>query len=193
MPRTTETCHQAFQRGLEDRKAYSLSSGARRLREALDGPHRVRETINNIAEDLRFKRRRSSYPRPLGCCTSEEKATWLKSVPTMLAYDLGYNVIPAIRALRLDGVPDHVIRGCIDRAKEAVATIINQCEEARITLSYGIRLEYTRLRAGESTILPLVQSIEDLIEDALQDAEPWLKAGSQGGTANYPTQSSIPV
>lgn len=174
MPRTTETCHQAFQRGLEDRKAYSLSSGARRLREALDGPHRVRDTINNIAEDFRFKRRRSSYPRPLGSCTSEEKATWLKSVPAMLANELGYNVVPAIKALRLDGVPDHVIRSCIDRAKKAVPAIIDQCEDVRITVSYGIRSEYTRLRAGDSTILPLVQSVEDLIEDALRDAKPWL-------------------
>jgi hypothetical protein len=174
MTRTIETCHQAFQRGLDDRKAYTLSSGARRLREALDGPQRVRETINNIAEALRFKRYRSSYPRPLGSCTSEEKATWLKSVPAMLANELGYNTVPAIRALRLDGVPDHVIRSCIDKAKKAVSAIIDQCEDVRITLSYDIRSEYTRLRAGESTVLPLVQSVEDLIEVTLRDAQPWL-------------------
>ena len=37
----TKTCHDAFQRGLDDRKAYDLSSGARRLRESLDGLQRT--------------------------------------------------------------------------------------------------------------------------------------------------------
>ena len=168
----TETCYEAFQRGLDDRKAYNLSSGARRLSESLDAPQRISATIANIAAYRKFKRRGGG--RPLGSCTSDDAALWLKRRPQNIAYDLAYNVVPAIKALARDGVPPAVVNGCLARATRVVPVILDDCEAARINLSHGIRTEYTRMKAGQSTVQPLVDALVELIEVTLRDAEPWL-------------------
>lgn len=167
-----KTCHDAFQRGLDDRKAYDLSSGARRLRESLDSPQRISETLRNIAANHQFKVR--GYGRYFGCCTSDGAAMWLKRRPQNLAYDLAYNVVPAIKALARDGVPPAIVNRCLARAHSVTPTIIDHCEEARIALRRGVRPEYTRMKAGQSTVQPLLDAVETLIEVTLRDAEPWL-------------------
>ena len=180
----TETCYEAFQRGLDDRKAYNLSSGARRLSEALDAPQRISATIANIAAYRKFKRRGGG--RPLGSCTSDDAALWLKRRPQNIAYDLAYNVVPAIKALARDGVPPAVVNGCLARATRVVPVILDDCEEARITLRRGIKHEYKLMKSGGSTVLPLVNAVERLIKGTLKVAQPWIDQGSPVVTAKYP-------
>ena len=182
MPYTYETCHEAFQRGLDDRKAYALSSGARRLRESLDGPQRISETLRNIAEDLKFKRR--GYYRYFGVCTSDDADVWLKSVPAQLALDLGYNVVPAIYALAADSVPHAIVGKCSSRANSVTPTIIDHCEEARIALRRGVKRELRMMKTGGSTVQPLVDAVERLIKGTLKVAKPWIDQGSSQVTPN---------
>jgi hypothetical protein len=168
----TKTCYEAFQRGLDDRKAYNLSSGARRLGESLDAPQRASETITNIAAYRKFKRRGGG--RPLGCCTSNDAALWLKRRPQNIAYDLAYNVVPAIKALARDGVPPSVVNGCLARATRVVPVILDDCEEARIALRRGIKHEYKLMKSGGSTVQPLVNAERALISATLTAVKPWI-------------------
>ncbi len=186
MPYTYETCHEAFQRGLDDRKAYPLTLGDYKIRESLRGLGRISETITKIAEDLKFKRR--GYYRYFGACTSDDADVWLKSVPAQLALDLGYNVLPAIYALAADSVPHAIVGKCSSRANSVTPTIINHCEEARIALRRGVRTEYTRMKAGQSTVQPLVDAVVELIEVTLRDVKVWIDQGSPEVTAKYPVQ-----
>jgi hypothetical protein len=187
MPYTYETCHEAFQRGLDDRKAYPLTLGDYKIRETLRDLQRISETITKIAADHRFKVR--GYGRYFGCCTSDDAAVWLKRRPQNIAYDLGYYVIPAICALAGDGVPAHIVRACVARANSVTPTIIDDCEEARIALRRGVRTEYTRMKAGQSTVQPLVDAVVELIEVTLRDVKVWIDQGSPEVTARYPAQS----
>ena len=184
MPYTKETCQDAFQRGLQNRKAYPLSSGARRLRESLDGPQHVSETLRNIAADLKLKAR--DYERYFGACTSDDADVWLKSVPAQLAFDLGYDVLPAIQALTLDGVPIDVVSRCVARANSVTPTIIDHCEEARIALRRGVKRELRMMKTGGSTVQPLVDAVVELIEVTLRDVKVWLDQGSPEVTAKNP-------
>ena len=168
----TKTCHDAFQRGLDDRKAYNLSSGARRLGESLDAPQRISATIANIAAYRKFKRRGGG--RPLGCCTSDDAALWLKRRPQDIAYDLAYNVVPAIKALACDGVPPAVVNRCLARANSVTPTIIDHCEAARIALRRGIKHEYKLMKSGGSTVQPLVNAERALISATLTAVKPWI-------------------
>jgi hypothetical protein len=172
MPHTYKTCHEAFERGLEDRKAYTLSSGARRLRESLDGPQRISETLRNIAADIRCKGH--GYSRLFGSCTSDDAAVWLKRRPQNIAYDLGYNVVPAIKALARDGVPADAVSRCLASASSVIPAILDDCEAARINLSHRIRTEYTRMKAGQSTVQPLVDAEKALISATLTAVKPWI-------------------
>ncbi len=184
MPYTYETCHEAFQRGLDDRKAYPLTLGDYKIRESLRGLGRISETLRNIAEDLKFKRR--GYYRYFGVCTSDDADVWLKSVPAQLALDLGYNVVPAIKALARDGVPPAVVNGCLARATRVVPVILDDCEGARIALRRGVKRELRMMKTGGSTVQPLVDAVVELIEVTLRDVKVWLDQGSPEVTAKYP-------
>ena len=187
MPYTYETCHEAFQRGLDDRKAYPLTLGDYKIRESLRGLGRISETLRNIAEDLKFKRR--GYYRYFGVCTSDDADVWLKSVPAQLALDLGYNVVPAIKALARDGVPPAVVNGCLARATRVVPVILDDCEGARIALRRGIKHEYKLMKSGGATVQPLVDAVERLIKGTLKVAQPWIDQGPPQVMPN--TQRSI--
>ena len=169
MSRTNNACQKAYDGGLEARKAYPLRLGGYKLRESHDFPVRVRRTINNIAADARGKAR--GYGRPFGSCTSDDAATWLKSVPALITRELTYNVLPAIEALAADGVPEATVRECVNRAEAEAKTILSRCVAAEAVLRQGIKAEYTRMKAGGSTLLPLVDALENLIEDALDDVK----------------------
>ena len=187
MPYTYETCHEAFQRGLDDRKAYALSSGARRLRESLDSPKRISETIKNIGADIRC----GGYGkgRLFGACTSDEAAEWLQSVRAQIAYNLAYNVVPGIEALKRDGVPDDVVSSRVASASTVMPAFLDHCDEARIELSYDIQPEYDMMESGGSTVQPLVDAVERLIKGTLKVAQPWIDQGSSQVTPI--TQRSI--
>jgi hypothetical protein len=172
MTRTNNACQKAYNEGLEARRTYPLRLGGYKLRESHYFPDRVRRTINNIAADARGKAR--GYGRPFGSCKSDDAATWLKSVPAMIARELTYNVLPAIEALAADGVPDSIVRECVSRANAEARTILSQCEVAEAVLKQGIKAENSRMKAGNSTLLPLVDTLEDLIEDALDDVKEWV-------------------
>jgi hypothetical protein len=105
---------------------------------------------------------------------SDDAATWLKSVPALIARELTYNVLPAIEALAADGVPETTVRECVNRAEAEAKTILSQCVAAEADLKQGIKAEYTRMKAGNSTLLPLVDALEDLIEDALDTVKAWV-------------------
>ena len=183
----TKTCHDAFQRGLDDRKAYDLSSGARRLRESLDGLQRTSDTLRNIAANIKFKVR--GHGRLLGACTSNDAAEWLRSVPAQRAYNLGHNVVPAIKALARDGVPADTVSRCLASASSVIPVILDDCEAARIALRRGIKHEYKLMKSGGSTVQPLVDAVERFIKGTLKVAKPWIDQGSPVVTPN--TQRSI--
>jgi hypothetical protein len=172
MSRTNNACQKAYNEGLEDRRAYPLRLGGYKLRESHDFPVRVRNTINNIAADARAKA--SGYGRSFGSCTSDDAATWLKSVPALIARELTYNVLPAIEALAEDGVPEAIVRECVSRANAEARTILSQCEAAEAVLKQGIKAEYTRMKAGGSTLLPLVDAEKALISATLTAVKPWI-------------------
>ena len=168
----TKTCHRAFQKGQEARGAHPLRMGAYKLLESSDLLRRIRQTTLNIAADAKAKAK--GYGRPFGSCTSDDAATWLKSVPALIAHELAYNVIPAIEALAVDGVPDAVVRSCVGRAQAEAKIILSQCEAAAAILKQGVKPEYDRMKAGNSTLLPLLDAVDDLIETTLYDVRPWV-------------------
>jgi hypothetical protein len=82
-----------------------------------------------------------------------------------IAFDLGYYILPAINALGGDGVPASVVKQCASIAASRERPIVDQCEYARNRLRLGIGHEYTLMKAGDSTILPLIDAVIDLIND----------------------------
>lgn len=136
---------------------------AYKIRECRDNLQRNLHTVASIADYLCARRseRRSSM---LVGCTEEDKGYRLKRVPEIVADELGYNLIPAVKALSLEGVPAVDIKLFIRTIKPQVDQLLADCDAARGATARSIKPEYAALKAGYS-------SMEQISADALNIAE----------------------
>jgi hypothetical protein len=151
---TKMTPHAAFLRAMEDRikKRPFKTISAYKIRESRDNIVRRIDTLTEIISMLSTG---ETYPVPilLGGCTTEDKAIWLKHLPGNLAGLLGGNLIPAVQALNVEGVPDAVINSFVQSIKGKVLQLLKECDAMQADTNPSIRGEYTRMKAGHSEML----------------------------------------
>jgi hypothetical protein len=155
MPKTT--CHDAFEEAQKCRAGYPLTSGAYKLRDTHRALSRMRVTIDAIAD---YRNRPGSYAvgQTLGqCCTTEDKAIWLKNLPKQVADMLGHDILPAIAALTGDGITKREVARELASATSDVNSLLRDCEEVRVSLSAGgIGHEYKAMKQGQSHLRELL-------------------------------------
>ena len=150
------TCHDAFDAAQKRRTRYPLQSGRYKLGDAQNSISRMLDTTDAIADCLN---RPSSYStgQTLGhCCTTDDKAIWLKNVPTQIADMLGHNILPAIAALTGDGVTKAEAQRRLSRANLDARRLIADCEAVRLRLKAGIGREYSAMKQGQSHLRELL-------------------------------------
>jgi hypothetical protein len=62
------------------------------------------------------------------CCTTEDKAFWIKSIPAQVANHLGYDILPTIAALTNDGLSKRDTDTAFDTAKQKTEALLEDCE-----------------------------------------------------------------
>ncbi|OYU75475.1 MAG: hypothetical protein CFE32_14160 [Alphaproteobacteria bacterium PA3] len=139
---------------------------AYKVRESDDNLQHNLRTVRSIAEYLRARPgdRRSSM---LVGCAEEDKAYRLKRVPEIIARELGYNLIPALEALTLDGVPEADIITFLQSIKPQVDRVLAECDAIQMATSRSIKSEYADLKAGESALAALCADALDIAEQAV--------------------------
>jgi hypothetical protein len=100
-------------------------------------------------------------------CTSEDKHFWLKSVPNLVAWCLGYEVLPGLRALTGDGVPKAGIDAAYPSIEVEVKNLVSRLDSARQMIAKDIGYEYCRMRHAYPLLRPIVEDAVSLTEDAL--------------------------
>ena len=129
-------CQTIFRSSIRDRRTnHPLNRvSAFKVREVRGTIDRLLRTVVEVAA---FVTGGSSAPVPflLGCCTTEDKATWLKDLPGHIARELGYNLIPAIEALTVEGVAADDILTFILSIKPQVDQLLVDCD----AIQTGIR------------------------------------------------------
>jgi hypothetical protein len=79
------TCQDTFAAAQQRRRSYPFDAGAYKLREARHALLRMMETIDAIGDFLR-KPKSARIGTTLGlCCTTDDKAYWLKNLPKQVA------------------------------------------------------------------------------------------------------------
>ena len=97
-----KTVKKAFQDAQNLRLKYPLISGADKLRETRSRLSRMQETMYQIGEYLKNPSHFDKGQILGHCCTTDDKAVWIKSIPAQVANLLGYDILPAIAALTND-------------------------------------------------------------------------------------------
>ena len=166
-----QTVKQAFQDAKNLRLKYPLDSGECKLRETQWRLSRMQETMYQIGEYL--KNPSLFYKgQILGhCCTTEDKAFWIKSIPAKVAELLGYDILPAIAALTNDGLSKRDTDATIDIANGMAKTLLKDCERQEARLKGGISAEYDKMKTGYSEVHGLLVDADRIAEDALQVLE----------------------
>ncbi len=166
-----KTVKKAFQDAQNLRPKYPLDSGECKLRETRSRLSRMQETMYQIGEYL--KNPSHFYKgQILGhCCTTEDKAYWIKSIPAQVANLLGYDILPAIAALTNDGLSKRDTDTTLDIANGMAKALLKDCEQQETRLKGGISAEYDEMKKGYSQVYGLLVEADLIAEDALQALE----------------------
>jgi hypothetical protein len=153
------TCRDAYQDGVTSRLDYPLHSGLYKLVESKDRVERVGKEIVRISEVVTKKR----APSSLMHCTFEDKAFWLRDVPLNVAYRMGYEIIPGLRALEADGVGRIDAESAAFSVKSVMNHHLDYWYELRNSYNRKIAYEYVRMRNGHSNALRVVMDALELV------------------------------
>lgn len=164
-------CQIAFRAGQKQRLAHPLPSGAYKLRDARREISRMIKTMEAIGDYLRLPRSRRIGTINLGGCTTEDRASYLKKIPTDVATSMGWAVMPAIMALTGDGLSEAEANSIATEAKARISRLIDDGDVEHARLRTGISGEYKDLRSGYSSLYGLLQDAEAIIIDALSAVE----------------------
>lgn len=138
---------------------------AYKVRESSENIYSMLSTVMEITHVVSRGATHSS-PVRLGCCTSEEKANWLKDLPHKLAHELGYNLIPAIEALSVEGVPTSAIRAFVQSIKGKVYQLLADCDAVQSATSRTIKREYALMKQGRSSALRICNDAFQIADQA---------------------------
>ena len=174
MSASTQTpCHRAFRRAQQSRARSPLPSGANKLREAQRSIQHYLESCNAIRDYL-LHPKKFHRGAPLGHCTTDDKATYLKGIPKGIARLFGKDVLPSIKALGADGLSQREIATELQIAAHKAQILLQDCELQHQRLRGGIKDEYEAIKSGYSDLFGLLQDTEQIIESPLQALE-WNK------------------
>lgn len=135
--------------------------------------YKIRESRDNIEHELRVVLGLEAYlsakpshhnPYVLVGCTPEDKAGRLKKIPRAIATELGENLIPAIEALHIEGIPKQDVDAFVASLKSPVFRVLDDCDDVLVVTARSIRDEYGVVRNGTS-------GSEQICRDALRIAD----------------------
>ena len=161
---TYRSCLEAFEDGVHSRLNYPLHMGLYKLSESYRRIQYVRDEVVRVAEVVNGKR--SSFS--LRSCTNEDKAYWLRDVPINVAYRMGYEIIPGLRALEFDDVPKGPCKAAALQVESKISASLVKWDYLRDSYKNRIGSEYVRMRNGQSNALLVVDDALSMIDSALK-------------------------
>ena len=161
---TYRSCLEAFDDGVRSRLKYPLHMGLYKLSESYRRIQHSRDEVVRVAGVVNGKRN----PFSLRSCTNEDKAYWLRDVPTNVAFRVGYEIIPGLRALEFDGVPKAQSENAARLIESAIPPRLVQWDQLRDTYKNRIASEYERMRNGQSNALLVVDDALSMIDSAIK-------------------------
>ena len=161
---TYRSCLEAFEDGVHSRLNYPLHMGLYKLSESYRRIQYVRDEVVRVAEVVNGKR----SPFSLRSCTNEDKAYWLRDVPINVAYRMGYEIIPGLRALEFDDVPKGPCEAAALQVESKIPASLVKWDYLRDSYKNRIGSEYVRMRNGQSNALLVVDDALSMIDSALK-------------------------
>jgi hypothetical protein len=162
------TCHQIYQAALHSRESAHPFDRV--------SAYKVRESRDNLQNECRVVASISEYLCTPPCygrasilvgCVESDKSERLKRMPQNIARELGYNLIPAVEALTVEGVPAADINTFMRSIKPQVDQLLADCDALERVTTRCIKPEYERMKAGSSPMEHICADALDIAEQAV--------------------------
>lgn len=160
-------CRDAFIAAQERRTLVPLRMGLYKIRDAMSDLYRMRDTVDAIAEALSSERPLRPH-NPLEGCTVYDRDAYLLAVPINISENLGYDMLPAVKALGADGWPPKLVANAVETATNETAHVLSECERVHRHLQRGLAGEYTAIKQGRSMVRQLIRDAEKVGQAPLQ-------------------------
>lgn len=139
-------CQDAFTQGKNDRVGRSLPSGMYKLVETRN----CWKTYTHEIERIRLYLIGERSPYSLRHCTSEDFHRWVRDAFLWKAYDVGYNIFPAVAALSADGVPKQVIADVQRILQASWPNLLRVLDSAHRSLKTNQQVEFDLINLDKS-------------------------------------------
>jgi len=159
-----KTCQDVFHKACIARVRHPLPFGDYKLRECY---RRLQQTGLELDKIQKLVSGRGSK-WSLMHCTSEDKHIWLKALPDVIAWRLGYEVLPGLKALSGNGIPQAEIDLAYPTIERETLELLPRLDFIRRLVKRDIGKEYQQMRLGTPLLRPLVEEAESLALTALQ-------------------------
>lgn len=162
-------CSKIFRAAIKDRRdKYPFDRiSAYKVRESRDNLQHNLKTVGSIAEYLRA-RPRDRHSSMLVGCAEDDKAYRLKQVPEIIARELGYNLIPAIEALTVEGVPAADVTKYMRAILPDINRLINECDAIQKATARAIKFEYEAMKASRLGMERICAAALRIAEDSVK-------------------------
>ena len=158
-----QICLGAFKEGMAERLKRPLPYGRYKL---MEGRYRLNECFAELRRIREYVLGRGDRWR-LVHCTSYDKYLWLKSLPSFVAFNLGYDLLPGLLALKEDGAEQSVINSIHPAIEISCRNLIDESDCVLHILSKSIQHEYSAMRSNGSLLEPLLLRAINLYDEAL--------------------------
>ena len=164
-------CQDAFYAARMARRQFPLTQGVYKLRESQCIIRAMHDSLDAI-ESLICHRVHYPHTAALGpCCTTEDKASWMKRVPIQIGDLLGYSILPAIEALSGDGLSIGDVERELHSAQPAVEQVLQECDAVHARIKRSIEQEYTWMRQGRSSLRHVLELTSSIPQQALNSVK----------------------
>lgn len=147
------TCYEIYQAAF-DRRQYNHPFdrvSAYKIRESRGNLHHELELLRSVQAYLAAPKSARRATQLVGCAP-DDMARRLKQVPVNLATELGYNLVPAVTALAVEGVPPSDVKAFALKHQQQVHALVPHCEAARLACRRPSSQLYRELRLGQSLL-----------------------------------------
>lgn len=150
---TERTCHEIYQSALLHRKNEHPFGGS--------SAYKVRESQRNLEGAVAVLRSVQAYLAAspsmkrsvtLVSCTRDDMARKIKLMPQNLAEELGYNLVPAVLALGIEGLAASAIDSFAAELQPIIHACLANCEVARLFCKQPASVLYSDLRSPASLL-----------------------------------------
>jgi hypothetical protein len=156
-------CRKEYKDGLNNRIQHPFPFSIYKLRERVSIWNSFTRTINEIKD---YKNGLTN-PYMFDGCAPYETSIWLKWRPTEISYRMGYDVVPAIDALKGDGVDQNTIERIKRKFIPEIEELIDDCDALYDVIKKNIYYEYDNFKKGYSELRDLHDRAIDITQGIL--------------------------